>query len=56
MLVSAACLPGQPLAFAAPRGVLIGLFVVWGAAVIADSAQLSTAVTELAEPRYAAQR
>jgi hypothetical protein len=27
--------------------------MVWGASVIADSAQFSAAVTELAEPRYA---
>jgi hypothetical protein len=29
------------------------LLLVWGATVIADSAQFSAAVTELAEPRYA---
>jgi len=53
MLLSAACCLASPLAFAAPAGVLVAVLVVWGAAVIADSAQFSTAVTELAEPRYA---
>lgn len=33
--------------------VLVRLLIVWGAAVIADSAQFSAAVTELAEPPYA---
>ena len=53
MLVSAACCLATPLAFGPPAGVLCGLVLVWGAAVIADSAQFSAAVTELAEPRYA---
>lgn len=53
MLVSAACCLASPLAFAASRVVLVGLLVIWGAAVIADSAQFSAAVTELAQARYA---
>lgn len=53
MLVSAACCLASPLAFAAGTGLLVALAVVWGAAVIADSAQFSAATTELAEPAYA---
>ena len=53
MLASAACCLASPLAFAASPAVLVVVLLVWGAAVIADSAQFSAAVTELAEPRYA---
>jgi MFS family permease len=53
MLLSAACCLASPLAFTTGAPVLVGLLVVWGAAVIADSAQFSAAVTELAEPQYA---
>lgn len=53
MVISAACCLASPLAFAATDPVLIGVLLVWGASVIADSAQFSAAVTELAEPRYA---
>jgi MFS family permease len=53
MLVSAACCLVSPLAFGASTGVLLAVLLVWGASVIADSAQFSAAVTELAEPRYA---
>jgi MFS family permease len=53
MLLSATCCLLSPLAFGATSPVLVGLLIVWGAAVIADSAQFSAAVTELAEPRYA---
>ena len=53
MLASAACCLISPLVFTAPTAVLAGVLLVWGATVIADSAQFSAAVTELAEPRYA---
>jgi MFS family permease len=53
MLASAACCLVSPLVFGARSPLLIALLVVWGATVIADSAQFSAAVTELAEPRYA---
>ena len=53
MLISAACCLASPLAFGAALPVLVAVLLVWGASVIADSAQFSAAVTELAEPRYA---
>ena len=53
MLVSAACCAGSPLAYGATTAVLVGVLLIWGASVIADSAQFSAAVTELAEPVYA---
>ena len=53
MVTSGACCLASPVAFTAAEPVLIGILLVWGAAVIADSAQFSAAVTELAEPRYA---
>jgi MFS family permease len=53
MLVSAGCCLLSPLVFRASTGVLLAVLLVWGATVIADSAQFSAAVTELAEPRYA---
>lgn len=53
MLLSGACALLSMVAFSAPLWLLVLLLAVWGAAVIADSAQFSTAVTELAEPRYA---
>ena len=39
-------------AYAAPLGLLLAFGVVWGASVIADSAQFSAAVTELSQPAY----
>jgi MFS family permease len=33
-------------------GLLVGLALVWGVTIVADSAQFSTAVTELAPPAY----
>jgi predicted MFS family arabinose efflux permease len=53
MLVSAVCCLVSPLAFGAGTSLLVALALVWGAAVIADSAQFSAATTELAEPAYA---
>jgi hypothetical protein len=53
MLVSAACCIASPWAYRAPTPVLVAVLLVWGASVIADSAQFSAAVTELADPRYA---
>jgi MFS family permease len=46
MIVSGACCLGAGVAFGAPRLVLGLLAVVWGIAVVADSAQLSALVAE----------
>lgn len=53
MLVSAACCLASPVVFEASTAAICAVLVLWGASVIADSAQFSAAVTELAEPRYA---
>ncbi|HEY1969489.1 MAG TPA: MFS transporter [Pseudonocardia sp.] len=52
MVISAACCLVSPLAFAAATPIMVIVLAVWGASVIADSAQFSAASTELAEPRY----
>src|SRR5262249_58730432 len=53
MLISAACCLASPLAFGAALPVLLILLLIWGASVIADSAHVSAAVAQPAEPRYA---
>jgi MFS family permease len=52
MAVSGACCVLAALAFGAHPAVLVPLLLVWGAAVIADSAQFSAALTEVADQRY----
>jgi MFS family permease len=52
MLVSGACCLLAGLLFAAPGWLVVPFCLVWGFAVVADSAQFSTCVTELAEPAY----
>ncbi len=53
MAVSGACaLAIGPLATVAPVWLVLVLALVWGASVVADSAQFSTMVTELADPAY----
>nr|WP_282594545.1 MFS transporter [Halomarina salina] len=52
MVVSGtACLAAGAL-FDAPLVALVAFLVVWGGTIVADSAQFSTALTELAEPQY----
>jgi predicted MFS family arabinose efflux permease len=53
MLASAACCIASPLVYDAPSALLVAELFLWGAAVIADSAQFSAAVTELAGAEYA---
>ena len=53
MAVSGACaLVIGPLAALAPTWLVLAVALVWGASVVADSAQFSTMVTELADPAY----
>lgn len=51
LAISGSCAAVAGLALDAP-GILTAVCLVWGAAVVADSAQFSAAVTELADPRY----
>jgi MFS family permease len=52
MAISGACAAVIGLTFAAPVGLTMAIAVVWGITVIADSAQFSTAITELSPPAY----
>ncbi len=51
LVISGACCLVAGFLFDAP-GLLTALCLVWGFAVVADSAQFSTAVSELADSRY----
>jgi len=51
LLVSGACCLVAGLFFGSPA-LLTAVCIVWGFAVVADSAQFSAAVSELADPRY----
>ncbi len=51
MVVSGACCLLATAGFGHPA-LLLPVLLVWGAAVIADSAQFSAALTEAADPRY----
>lgn len=52
MGVSGACCVAAGFLFDASPALLLALMIVWGASVVADSAQFSTCVTELGDPRY----
>ncbi len=52
MAVSGACAALVGLTFGGPPGLTLAVAVLWGISVIADSAQFSTAVTELSPPAY----
>ena len=52
MAISGSCCVLIGLFFGAQPMWLLTLAAVWGASVVADSAQFSTCVTELGEPRY----
>ena len=52
MAASGACCLVIGLAFGKAAWVLLLLAVIWGATVVADSAQFSACVTEYADPRY----
>jgi MFS family permease len=52
LAVSGACCLLVGFLYGGPPLLLILLAVVWGASVVADSAQFSASTTELADPRY----
>lgn len=52
MAISGTCALLTPFVFGASPVVVVGLFVVWGVTVVADSAQFSTMVTETADDEY----
>jgi MFS family permease len=52
MLASGACALLSPFAFQAGVWVVFALTVIWGAAVIADSAQFSALIAEHSEPTH----
>ena len=52
MLISGACSLVVGLAFGASLWLLVPVLLIWGISVVADSAQFSTAISELAPPEY----
>lgn len=52
MLLSGVCAASVGLLFARPLALLVPLLLVWGVSVVADSAQFSTAVSELAPREF----
>jgi MFS family permease len=52
MVVSGSCALAAGLVFGSPLAALVPVLLVWGVTVVADSAQFSTAVSELAPPDY----
>jgi sugar phosphate permease len=52
MCVSGACCLLVGFLYGAHPALLLAVAAVWGASVVADSAQFSACVTELGDPRY----
>ena len=52
MAISGACCVFVGLLFGGPPVALIVVSLIWGATVVADSAQFSACVTEFGDPRY----
>jgi hypothetical protein len=52
MGISGACCLAIGLLFGGSPLLLLVVAVVWGATIVADSAQFSACVTELSDPRY----
>ena len=50
MLLSGSCAVAAGLLFGAPTWLVLAVVVLWGITVVADSAQFSTAVSELSPP------
>ena len=52
MAISGACGLLVGLLFGGEPRLLVGLCLVWGFFIVADSAQFSTSITELSDPAY----
>jgi len=52
MIASAACSVAIGFLFGGPPFALLAIAAIWGATVVADSAQFSACVSELSDPRY----
>jgi len=52
MIASGACSIAIGFLFGGPPSALLIVAAIWGATVVADSAQFSACVTELSDPRY----
>lgn len=52
MIISGAACVGAGFVFGGPILVVVPFVLIWGVAIVADSAQFSTAVSELAEDSY----
>jgi MFS family permease len=52
MIASGACCLAIGFLFGGPPALLFAVAAVWGATVVADSAQFSACVTELGDPQY----
>jgi hypothetical protein len=52
LLVSGLCAVTAGLLFGQHPALLMALCLIWGVAVVADSAQFSACISELCDPRY----
>jgi len=52
MAISGSCCLLIGLSYGASPIILLAVAAIWGASVVADSAQFSTCITELGDPRY----
>jgi len=52
MAVSGTCCVASAVVYGLAPAIVVALLLVWGMAVVADSAQFSTALTEVADPDY----
>ncbi len=52
MAVSGSCAASVGLLYGGPTWALVALCIVWGISIVADSAQFSASIAELADPSY----